>query len=80
MCPVEYENTELKYFTNNGKIFKNSISKSWPFGNSNYKSFYLSLFMFFVKKINLCVFDQKAKPNSTLHQVFPSASFFRQKS
>lgn len=34
---VEYENSELKCLTNNGKILKNSISRSWPFGNSKHK-------------------------------------------
>lgn len=41
---VEYENSELKCLTNDGKIFKNGISRSWPFGSSKHKSFYLSLF------------------------------------
>lgn len=41
---VEYENSELKCLTNTGKIFKTSISSSWPFGKSKHKSLYSSLF------------------------------------
>lgn len=41
---VEYENSELKCLTNNGKILKNSISRSWPFGNSKHKQAQIEAF------------------------------------